>query len=238
MLTISLLALFAACVAMLWNQGMWRIALTWVNVVVAGLLATNYYEPAAACVERKWPSYTYTWDFLMLWLLFGCVYVLLRTVTEFVIARTAEEEEDGKKNVRFWKPIEQTGRLLFAGGVAWTMVSFSLMSLHMAPITLQAFGGHFQETPTSNNFLGTAPDRQWLYLVQVCSRGSLSRGINHLPETSDIKTHYRSSKNDQSLNALVFNSRNDFIQTYHARRAAFQKHKEVHKTIRVPIRAD
>ena len=48
MLTAFFLVIFFVCVAMMWNEGLWSNAITLVNVVVAAMIATNYFEPLAA----------------------------------------------------------------------------------------------------------------------------------------------------------------------------------------------
>jgi len=208
MLTLLLVAVFFVCVAMLWNEGMWSNALALVNVVLAGLVATNYFEPAAEAMDRQMPSYTYLWGFLMLWGLFAATYLVLRTVTDLI----------SRQRVRFKMPVEHTGRVLFAVWVGWIMVGFTTMSLHVAPLGPESFGGEFQRKPEgkkSNNFLGMAPDRQWLAFVQKCSRGALCR--------SDDRA---SSPHAEDQGMRVFDPKSDFIMKYHTRRANFAKEPE------------
>ena len=60
-----------ACVAMCYAEGMWSNAIRLINVVTAGLLAVNFFEPLARWLDGMQPSYTYLWDYLSLWALFA-----------------------------------------------------------------------------------------------------------------------------------------------------------------------
>jgi hypothetical protein len=207
-LTIFLLSIFLICVAMLWNEGMWSNAITLVNVTLACLIAVNYFEPLAAMLDRVQPDYTYLWDFLMLWALFALTYGLLRLVTDFI----------SRHRVRFKMPVEHAGRVIFAVWVAWSMVGFTAMSLHLAPLGPHPFRGAFQRTPTSGNFLGMAPDRQWLALTQKVSHGALSRG-----DKKGDRAGYHPLSADVEANTRTFDPQSDFVIRYYNRRANFDK---------------
>ena len=161
---LSFLIIFIV-VAMMWQEGMWSNALTFVNVVLAALLATNYFEPAADFLEKQAPSYTYLWDFIAIWLLFFVIFCVLRAVTDTI----------SRHRVRFKMPVEMAGRIGFAVLTAATIIGFFSMSLHTAPLARTAAKGGFQKQPMSGNFLGLAPGRKWLAFVQSRSRGPLSQ---------------------------------------------------------------
>jgi hypothetical protein len=163
-LTICSFVVLLVCFAFLWNEGMWSNALTMMNTVLAGLLATSYFEPLANWLEELLPTYTYVLDFLSLWLLFALVYSLLREFTDRL----------SRYRVRFKKPVETAGSAVFALGTGWVLLCFAMMTLHTAPLARTPLRGSFQSAPMSNNFLGLAPDRLWLGFVQKCSLGSLS----------------------------------------------------------------
>jgi uncharacterized membrane protein required for colicin V production len=183
MLTGILILIVIICAAMLWNEGLWGNAITLVNVTLAALIATNYYEPIAAMIENVGETtltYTYFWDFLAIWLLFVVVYSIMRTVTDFLT----------KTKVKFKAPIEHTGRILLALMVGYVMMAFTAMTLHMAPVPEHAFGGAFHQATKAktavlvdknlpNHFLGIlAPDRAWLYFVQSRSQAGGDGRIN------------------------------------------------------------
>ncbi len=185
MLIAFFLVIFFVCVAMMWNEGLWSNAITLVNVVVGALIATNYFEPLAAMFDKSMPSYTYLWDFLAIWLLFALSCGLMRVATDQI----------SKNRVRFKMPVEYAGRIFFAAWVGWVMILFTCMTLHVAPIPRNSFGGAFQETPTSGNFLGMAPGRQWLAFMQSRSRGpteAVSRGplVRREPREFDPKSEF------------------------------------------------
>ena len=50
--TILLLVILIACAASLYTEGMWGNAIRLINVVTAGLIATNYFEPVADWLEE------------------------------------------------------------------------------------------------------------------------------------------------------------------------------------------
>lgn len=166
MLTGMLFLIWIVCIAMLWNEGMWNNCITLVNVLLAALIAMNYFEPVADFMESKMPSFTYVLDFLCIWFLFFLVYIILRAVTDTVSVT----------QVKFKMPVEQAGRIISVIAIGWIMVCLTLASLHTAPLARTAIRGGFQPEPMSNNFLGMAPDRMWLGYVQHRSKNALSNG--------------------------------------------------------------
>jgi hypothetical protein len=167
-----LIGIFVICLAFLWNEGFWSNTLTLINVLLAGLVATNWFETAADFLETKLPTYTYLLDFLAFWLLFFLSYTVLRAFTDAI----------SKTRIRFKMPIEKTGGIVSCCAVGWLMICLCLFSLHLSPLARTAFRGGFQAEPFSNNFLGLAPDRMWLGFVQSRSQGALSKST---PEPFD-----------------------------------------------------
>lgn len=160
-----LMLVWIICFAMLWNESMWSNCINFVNVLLAALIAMNYWEPAADFIDAKQPSYTYLIDFLTIWFLFFLAFNVLRTVTDFL----------SKTQVKFKMPIEITGKAISALAIGWVMVCLFLTSLHTAPLARTAVKGGFQATPMSKNFFGMlAPDRLWLGYVQHRSKNALS----------------------------------------------------------------
>ena len=66
-LPLLMFVILFACVAMTFAEGMWSNAIRLVNLVTAGLLAMNFYEPVAQRLEGMLPSYTFMLDYLVLW---------------------------------------------------------------------------------------------------------------------------------------------------------------------------
>ncbi len=175
MLTAILFVIIFVVAAMLWNEGLWGNAITLVNIVLAGLIATNYFEPLAAILDSQMASFTYFWDFLSFWFLFVVVFGLMRAVTDKL----------SQTKVKFKGYVEHPGRVIFALLCGYTFMCIACMSLHLAPLPEHPFGGAFHQArdvdgilydkELGNSFLGMAPDREWLQLTQWLSAGALSR---------------------------------------------------------------
>jgi len=202
-LTLLLFIVFFICVAMLWNEGLWNNAVTLINMTLAGLVATNYFEPLAAWVDGQLPTYTYLWDFLMFWALFAAVFGGMRTVTDLL----------SKKRVEFKMPVEHTGRVLLAIWVGWLMVCLVCFSIHLAPLPPNPMNAF--KTPTSSTFMFLTPDRQWAGFAQQVSRGSLRRSDKM------AKSPY-----DADQGKRVFDPKAELFIKYHARRARFAEQPE------------
>ena len=100
MLNLVLFLIFVICVAALWFQGLWSNAITLINMLLAMMLAFNYFEPLATMLDGMERSYTYLWDFLALWGLFAICYGLLRALTDML----------SRKRVAFDFWVETVGR--------------------------------------------------------------------------------------------------------------------------------
>jgi len=163
LLTLLMLVIFAACVGLLYPEGMWSNALRLINVVTAALLAVNYFEPVAYWLEGMMPSFTYFWDYIALWGVFAVSMMVFRLITDRV----------SHVKVRFLILADRIGSGFFAAWVGWVMVCFTMMTLHAAPMERVFLSGGFQAE--SNMVVGLAPDRQWLGFVQKMSLGTFSR---------------------------------------------------------------
>ena len=176
-LGIVIILVFVAVFAAVMTQGLWSNTLTLVNVLLAGLIATNYFEPVADFFDSKEPSFGYVWDFVAIWLLFGFAMVALRFATDYM----------SQVKVRFFMPVERAGGIIMAIWVAWIAVCFTLATFHTAPLARNFLGG-FQEEPDSRMFFGLAPDRVWLGWVHRESETTLARFGN--PRVFDEKGEF------------------------------------------------
>lgn len=165
MLGIFFVIVFVAVFASIMLNGMWSNTITLVNFMLAGLIATNYFEPFADYLDRNVPSFTYAWDFIAIWILFGLVMIILRAATDYL----------SQVKVRFFLPVEKVGGIVMAVWVAWLAVCFTAATLHTAPLARHFLGGDFQPAPDSKMFFGLAPDRMWLAWMYKESGGALSR---------------------------------------------------------------
>ncbi len=181
------------CVAFLRGEGLWGNLLTLFNVIFAGLVAMNFFEPMADAIETKGggfiASLTYFLDFLSIWILFLVTFVALKVLCR-VISRV---------KVRFRKPLELAGSYAVSAVVGWVMVCFITASLHTAPLQKTSFAGGFD--PNRRMVFGFAPDIKWLAFTNYTSGRALSRGAG---------------------DANAFDREGLFIPYYNSRRAALE----------------
>jgi uncharacterized membrane protein required for colicin V production len=166
-LNLCLIIVFLVCVLMSLASGLWGNLIMIFNVILAALIATNYFEPLAGWLDDQMPSYTFFWDFLAMWGIFALAVVVLRAITDTL----------SSVKVRFKKPVELAGGLVCGAVVGWLMVCFTLFSLHTAPLAPFFIKGAFN--PAANMFFNLAPDRQWARFAQGQSdaeNGPLSAG--------------------------------------------------------------
>jgi len=203
MFFLFLLLIFLATAAALWFQGTWNIAITLVNLILAMLIATNFYEPICTMIEGfGGASFTYLLDFIVLWILFAVVFGILRMFSDML----------SKKAVKFNLPVDMAGRTILSIWCAYLMVCFTAFSMQFAPLNSATPMGAF-ETPTSSSFLGMSPDRQWLGFMQSRSRGALARG------NYSGKVH----PNDQAINVETFDPFSEIPLRYRQRRENYEK---------------
>ncbi len=162
-LSIILILVFVAVFASLMTQGLWTNFITLVNVITAGLVATNYFEPLADYFDRQEPRASYLYDFITIWVIFGITLLALRLATDWM----------SQVKVRFFMPVEKAGGILMALWVSWIMVCFTTMTLHTAPLSRHFLG--FQQTPETHMLFGLQPDRVWMGWVYRESKGTFSR---------------------------------------------------------------
>src|SRR5437762_1136576 len=149
-----LLAILAITAAAIWFQGVWNAAVTLVNLILAMVIATTFYEPICTQIEKisnDVKTYTYLLDFIVLWLLFAISFGILRAITDSL----------SMKAVEFDFPVEVAGRLILAIVCGWIMVCFVAFSLQMAPLNSVNLLGAWR-TPSSKTFGPVSPDRLWL----------------------------------------------------------------------------
>lgn len=204
LLTLLLIVIFLFCFAFVFKEGVWSNTIRLVNLVAAALVATNYFEPAAAKIEAVAPSFTYYADFLALWGLFALSMAIMRGMTDFI----------SKVKVRFRKVTDQVGSPLLAACIGWVMVCFTAATLHTAPLARDFLRGGFKAEDTM--FLGLAPDRKWLGFVQLLSRGAFSQR----PSSDDVQK-VPAWGTDKTK---TFDPYGKFMPTYATRRSQLEKY--------------
>lgn len=202
MMTLFLLLVFLATAGLIWLHGLWGAAITLINMTIAMLIATNLWEPLSDVGESQDASFTFIFDFVVLWLTFFFTFGVLRSITDML----------SKTRVKFDLPIEMAGRSILAIWCGWLMVCFVAFSLMMAPLNSETPLGAWA-SPKDGAMI-FSPDRLWLGFVHSRSRGALSRGkIEDGPDPHP---------DDESLNVEVFDPLAEFPIKYHDRRVKFE----------------
>lgn len=180
MLFLFLFLVLAATAAGVWFQGLWSAAITIVNMLLAMMIATSFYEPICSAVEKIGAAATYTYllDFIVLWLLFAISFGILRSISDLL----------SKNNVKFDMPVEMAGRSVLALFCGWLMVVFVTFSLQMAPLNAESPLGAFA-TPNARSFLGFAPDRMWQGFMYSRSRPA-ALGDKQFDQNADFALRY------------------------------------------------
>lgn len=196
-LDLILVFIFFACLAFLYNGGLWSNTITLVNVVTAALLASSFFEPLAGWAQAQWPAATYVCDFLSIWAVFALAMGLMRAITDSI----------STVKVRFKRPIELGGGMFVAMWIGWVMVCFTLMTLHTAPLARNSMGGAFAPTPTAKMFLGFGPDQKWLAFVHKMSKGTFSRSkMNPFDPQGEFVFKYGARReNFEKVNTVLVN---------------------------------
>jgi uncharacterized membrane protein required for colicin V production len=201
MMWIVELFVLAACVAFLFNDGIWGNTLRLVNVIFAGLLAINFYEPLANLITNYSAdihSFTAFMDFLSFWICFVGFAAILMAVTDKV----------SRVRIRFLQIVERVGGIVLSLCVGWVMVGIVLTSLHTAPLGEYPFLGCFQ--PQASMFFGVlAPDREWMGFTRYESEGPMCRSVS----ASDLKKV-----------AFTDIGENNLIDKHHKRRIELEKY--------------
>ncbi len=196
MLFAILFLVFLGVTAACWFQGLWSCAINVINLLLAMMIATNFYEPLAALVQSSaGDANQYIWDGIMLWVLFSVSYIFLRMFTHSL----------SENDVIFIKPVDLVGRSLLAIWCGWLFVCFTAFTMMVSPI-----GGDTWSSPESKSFLFMSPEQQWLSFAQSRSRGALSRG--HFDPNA--KMH------PEDVEVQAFDSLSEYTYKYRARRKA------------------
>ncbi len=162
-LLLAILGIVTWCVA---SEGAWGAGFIFVSVLLAGLLAMNYFEPLATFLTNNIASsgaWRQRWDSIALVGLFVAFIFLFREVTVRI----------APAYMQVHPLVHEIARWSFALMTGYIAMAFLLTVLHTAPLPRE-FGGF---TPERANFFGAvAPDRQWLGFTQYVSEKSMRNG--------------------------------------------------------------
>lgn len=144
---LGIVGIVAWCVA---EEGPFGAAITLVTVIIAGLLAMNFFEPLAASLEGTLKSYS---DVGALVGLFAVLTFGFRALTD-KLAPTAIELD---------ARVYQFGRWALGAAAGYVTMAFLLTALHTAPLPASFLGFRPER---KNLFDADAPDRRWLAFTQ------------------------------------------------------------------------
>jgi hypothetical protein len=176
------------------RQGLWSSAINVINITMAGLIATNYFEPLAKLADSGGTNYMM--DSIMLWALFALSFIILRLITQSL----------SNHDVHFIKPVDLIGRAALGIWAGWVFVCFAAFAMVTAPIGAQPLGAW--ESPDAKSFLVFSPERMWMAFAQSRSMGALSNS------NSGAELH----PDDAQTGSQVFDSKGEFSYKYYARR--------------------
>ena len=159
MISLLIILTFFAVIASTWWFGIWNNVLTLVNMILAGLIASAFYEGLAGMLQQSMGGYGDLVDFLAVWILFVVSFILLRTLTDITSSR----------KLNFDPLVEMIGQSVLSIWIACVFLAFTLFTLHLSPLTPSDF-----QANATDSTLGIGPDRMWLAFIQSRSRGALS----------------------------------------------------------------
>ncbi len=135
------------------SEGLWGSALMFFNIVFAGLIAFNFYEPLAGMLAANVSFISNFADMLCLMAVFLVALTLLRLTTETIAPAM----------VRFPTAVYQVGRLLFSLAGALVTMAILLVAFEAAPVHKKVFTVmDYKYEP----FFKLQLDREWLGFVQ------------------------------------------------------------------------
>lgn len=139
-----------------WWLGLWSSFVTFVNVLLAGLVATSFYTNVANAFLRMDMTWVNVVDFVCIWLLFVVTFVLLRGLTEVF----------SRYSLKFHPVVEMIGRTIGAAAVAVAFLAFACYAMLLAPMPQDAWSAFSSR--------GVYPENSWGGLTSHLSQNSLA----------------------------------------------------------------
>jgi uncharacterized membrane protein required for colicin V production len=149
-----------AGIAMTVREGIWSNTITLVSIFISGLVAFGFYAPIVIYLNEDVTDgqHTYWLDFCIIWALFCATMVICRALTAAA----------SKTRLRFKNPIDPAGGPAVGIIAAWVLATFTLATLHTAPMPKDAFSGKLVYDVSSASKL-TQPDFAWLRFMEKMS---------------------------------------------------------------------
>lgn len=230
MIVFIMILIFVLIVASTWWFGLWSNLITLVNLFLASLVASSFYENVAIEIVARQPSYIVLVDFVSLWLVFFVTFFVLRAVTDML----------SKIRLKFDFWTETIGRSLLSVWIAGVFISFTMFSMQLAPLPPHWFVDGTDDTELPDPWSSPSeisneipaellakrksygPDKLWAAFIQSRSRGALSEARD-----TTLFPPYRLGvhPDDEKLNARVFDPFGNFFEINHVRRVAVSKQK-------------
>lgn len=157
--------LFFIGFAMLVQNGIWNNLISLFSIVIAGLVAYGVHQPLVVMAdEYTGGSYTYLLDFPILWGVFALTVGILKQVANFL----------SRNRVNFADNVDNYGGAGIAALGAYSLMAFSMSTLHAAPLSYDVMGGAFEyglkpseaEQKLDEASGLTTPDVVWLRLTE------------------------------------------------------------------------
>jgi hypothetical protein len=152
MIEFLLLIIFGVVTYMVAGEGAWGSAITCVSVIVAGLIAMNFFEPICQGLLGTNAYWQARLDLIVLVGLFAAAVGLLRAGADYL----------SPTYIAVHRMVHEAGRWGCGLLTGYVTMAFLLTALHTAPLGRE-FMGFKPERP---NFFGMSPDRQWLGFTQ------------------------------------------------------------------------
>ena len=162
MIDLLLIATVAGVAWFVSSEGAWSAGVTFLSVLLAGLLAMNFFEPVALILANSLPAYDDHMDSVALLGLFALLVFLFRMAGERLVPTY----------IQVHALIDQVGRWVFGAATGYLTMAILLTALHTAALPRE-FIGFSPERP--NLFGIAAPDRQWLGFTQYVSEHAFGR---------------------------------------------------------------
>ena len=178
MIDIACLVVVGITVYCVSTEGAWGAVHTFLCVLLAALVAMNFFEPLASFLDGIVPAYKNYMDVIALVGLFIGLTFALRMGSEHLTP----------VYIRLPSTLDQVGKWLFGALTGYLTMAFLLAALHTAPLPREFMG--FK--PERINYFGMArmaPDRQWLGFVQYVTEKPFAKIIGQDPDTKQLIAH-------------------------------------------------
>jgi hypothetical protein len=196
MLLLSLILVFVISVASTWWFGLWSNLITLVNLILAALIATSFYENLTFELTQRMRTFAVLLPYISIWLLFAISFIVLRAATDTLSGM----------RLKFDNVTEMIGRSLLAVAIASVLVCFVAFTLQLAPLRPALFSQQGQ----TGSPLG--PDKLWLGFVRQCSNGSLSYTAKETQFFPAYQVKRTVNDKEQALEVRTFDPMDSFFQ--------------------------